>query len=300
MKNICFLVRTIFILTIFTLLIGCFKSTEKLINNDYNFYPYKVDDLWGYYDKEKDKHILPKFESADFFQNDYAIIKLDGKYGFLNKSGEIQIKNKFDEASNFNRLNVAKVKKNDKEYWINRKGKKVKYERKNSSNCGTHYRPLKIPILEDYVLENKDGKKAIYFPKYDTSTDFEFDSIISCSYDISIVSKDSKYGFHRIDMPNTYKGKLLCGYKTRYIYDEIKLESIEYDKVKRPYQFARTRQGDKWGIISIVTLREVFLPRYSDIDLSMSKYIHPTLFLVEFKKNNFGYVNFKGEELFPN
>ncbi|MBC6452837.1 MAG: WG repeat-containing protein, partial [Hormoscilla sp. SP5CHS1] len=45
--------------------------------------------------------IAPKFDEANSFSEGLADVKIDGKWGYINKTGQIVIAPKFDEANSF-------------------------------------------------------------------------------------------------------------------------------------------------------------------------------------------------------
>src|SRR6218665_1301018 len=63
--------------------------------------PVKIDGKYGYIDKNGKIAISPQFESAGDFHQGLARIRLDNKWGFINKNGEIAIEPQFDYAWDF-------------------------------------------------------------------------------------------------------------------------------------------------------------------------------------------------------
>ena len=66
-----------------------------------------------------------KYDDAYFFSEGLARVKLNGKWGFINKIGEEVIPLKYDEVENFSE-GFAKVKLNGKVFYINKRGECVK------------------------------------------------------------------------------------------------------------------------------------------------------------------------------
>ena len=54
-------------------------------------YPVKINGKWGYIDKDGKIAIKPKFDLALGFQEGRARIKLYGKWGYIDKDGKIII-----------------------------------------------------------------------------------------------------------------------------------------------------------------------------------------------------------------
>lgn len=79
-------------------------------------------DKCGFINQQNNIIIPPIFDLAEDFLDGYSKIKLDGKYGFIDKSGKMVIKNEYSDARSFSN-GVALVKKDDGLYgFINKKG----------------------------------------------------------------------------------------------------------------------------------------------------------------------------------
>lgn len=65
--------------------------------------------------------IAVQFEEADSFVDGLALIKLEGKYGYIDKSGKLVIKPQFGEAYSFSE-GLALVKIQGSNGYINRNG----------------------------------------------------------------------------------------------------------------------------------------------------------------------------------
>ena len=64
------------------------------MNNEKKLYPVKFKKRYGYIDKEGNVVIEYKFNYAEEFEGDLAIVGIDEKYGFINKDGEFVIEPK--------------------------------------------------------------------------------------------------------------------------------------------------------------------------------------------------------------
>src|SRR6218665_2530042 len=71
--------------------------------------PVKIDGKCGYIDKTGKMAIKPQFESAGNFQEGLASIELDDKWGYIDKSGNIAIKPQFEDAQWFHE-GLARIK----------------------------------------------------------------------------------------------------------------------------------------------------------------------------------------------
>ena len=65
-----------------------------------------------------------EFESAGLFENDFAVVKKDGKYGFIDHEGNMVIPNIYDGASDFSE-GLALVEIDGSCGFINTQGKIV-------------------------------------------------------------------------------------------------------------------------------------------------------------------------------
>ncbi|ELS30897.1 KWG Leptospira repeat protein [Pseudanabaena biceps PCC 7429] len=84
------------------------KTEEIPINFQY-FYPIESNGKWGYIDKFGEIKIKPIFEKAEEFKRNRAAIKLGG-WGFINPEGEMIIEPKFDEVRSFYNGDFTKVR----------------------------------------------------------------------------------------------------------------------------------------------------------------------------------------------
>lgn len=81
--------------------------------------------LCGYVDRDTEKEIIPKrFERAMLFSEGLAPVRLDGRFGFIDRSGNVVIKPAFDLAGRFHR-GQAEVIVQGKAGVIDRSGKFV-------------------------------------------------------------------------------------------------------------------------------------------------------------------------------
>ncbi len=61
----------------------------------------KIDEKWGFINKQGKVIISPIFDYADYFSNEYALVKFNKKFGYINKLGKFVINPKFDVADYF-------------------------------------------------------------------------------------------------------------------------------------------------------------------------------------------------------
>ena len=84
----------------------------------------KLNDKYGFIDKTGKEVIPIKYDNAEFFSEGLALVKLNNKYGFIDKAGKEVIPIKYDDAYSFSE-GLAKVKLNNKYGFIDKTGKEV-------------------------------------------------------------------------------------------------------------------------------------------------------------------------------
>ncbi len=77
----------------------------------------KIDGKWGYINKEGTVIIEPQFDRAFDFHEGMAPVNIDGKWGYINKEGTVIIKPQFDDAYYFQE-SLARVYKDGKYGYI--------------------------------------------------------------------------------------------------------------------------------------------------------------------------------------
>jgi len=65
------------------------------------------------------------YDGVSDFSNGLAIVKLNGKYGYIDTTGKVVIDIKYDKLGYFNRNGLAKVELNKELFYINKKGERV-------------------------------------------------------------------------------------------------------------------------------------------------------------------------------
>ena len=74
----------------------------------------KVNDKWGFIDK-KGKEVIPlQYDRVDFFNGGLAKVTLNGKTGFINKAGKEVIPLQYDDAYYIFEEGLARVEMNGK------------------------------------------------------------------------------------------------------------------------------------------------------------------------------------------
>ena len=168
-----------------------------------------------------------EFDYAGNFNEGFAVVLKDGKWGYINTKGEQIVECKFDEVRDFNE-GFASVKKDGKWGYINTKGEQIiecKFDDFRDFN-------------EGFAAVKKDGKCGYINTKGEQIVECKFDGTYDFSEGFAPVKKDGKCGYI-----NTK------GYPV--IFDKSKNEIEVVDKVidRSNNTFYLSRLGDKFGLL---------------------------------------------------
>ena len=103
------------------------KQESNSIDYKTNLYPIEVEGKTGYIDRTGDIVIEPQFDSADPFYYGLAIFRMKGEdgmyhnWGYINTKGEVVIEHKLTSASRFTRDGLARASIEGKSGYINKK-----------------------------------------------------------------------------------------------------------------------------------------------------------------------------------
>jgi hypothetical protein len=225
-------------------------------------YPFSKDDKKGY--KYDGKVIIPaKYDDAEYFKKSFAAVRLNGKWGFINKYGEEVVPPKYDSVYSFQN-GFAKVKLNRQWGFINEQGQEIipiKYE----SAYGFQEDGLaRVEINNKMGFINKKGEVVIPL-KYDIANDF--------SDERARVEINNKWGFIN------RQGNIIIPprYERAYSFEN----GISFVKLQ-----------NKWGVIDI-NGQFIIQPTYDKLSSTKGRYI-------KVKQNGkYGFINDKGQELIP-
>ncbi len=81
---------------------GKTKFQAVHIFNDTTYAAVMIDGKWGFVNSSGEVVISPQFEDARSFANGLAAVQKDGKWGFINLDGNMVIEPQFDNAKDFN------------------------------------------------------------------------------------------------------------------------------------------------------------------------------------------------------
>ena len=91
---------TTIILTALTLILALPES-PKAIDYSGTLFPFQQNEKWGYISQAGEIVVPAKFDSAGFFSEGMAHVRIGQRSGFINSSGTLSVKPRFDDAYKF-------------------------------------------------------------------------------------------------------------------------------------------------------------------------------------------------------
>lgn len=284
------------LLMIVSVLIGCSTTkpaSDRSLDRTY-IYPISKNGKWGYSAENGKIEIDYAFEEADFFvNNDWAVVKLNNKYGFINRQGEFIQKPKYDTviAKRFDR---ALVRKNRKSFTVTKYGKRTKEQIGSLALCGEPRLcsdPLEYFDYKDkqYILKQEHlAKQQRFDPLANfTAKDFSFEDVLTFTDKSFIVQKDDLYAifvhFNGVGLKATWFDELIPSFGSRL---------TPPNGGKYSAQYAMVNKDNRWGLISSMG-RIIIEPEF----ISM-QYVNGFFYLVEFEPDHWGYISTNGKRYF--
>jgi serine/threonine protein kinase len=128
--------------------------------------------------------IPPQFDNAENFHEGLAIVVINKKYGYIDKTGKMRIPPQFDDCGNFSE-GLARVEINEQYGYIDKTGKMRILPQ--FDDCGNFSEGLaRVKINEQYGYIDKTGKMRIP-PQFDDCGNF--------SEGLAPVKTNGKYGY---------------------------------------------------------------------------------------------------------
>lgn len=114
-------------------------------NNNYTFvasYDANYKPSWGLMDKKGKMLTDLRFQDAEEFSQNVALVKLDDKYGYVDTTGNFIFPKNFDKALSYNELDMALIIDRDNENYgfINKQGEVI----------------LELPLADEYIDLNNN------------------------------------------------------------------------------------------------------------------------------------------------
>ncbi len=186
------------------------KNGTQVVPGVY-LYAHKFNEGLALVSKEKNQYafidrtgnaIINNLTAASDFHEGLAAVKINNKWGYINKKGEIEIACKYKNASNFNNSVALVQNKNGRGFYINKQGKKINYQNYNTNNSLTKIDNELTPIINNglWGYVNNQGETIIPFV-YNYAQKF--------SEGIAFVSDENgKYLIDKTGSPITFKSSL--------------------------------------------------------------------------------------------
>ena len=230
---------------------------------DHSVIPFKDNEKWGYKDKNSKIIIAPKYDKASQFQNNVAVVKLNGKNGLINKRDSIIISfGRYDDIYVFKEKR-ARIKKNNLFGIIDIKGYEVM--------------PCIYKSCDNYrfglcQLTDKNDKEGIFDLNGIIVIPFVYDDLIQMQLEGVIKAKmNGKYGYIN--------------------YNNETLIRFDYDYIDQPSNgMIAIKKGNKYGFIN--TLGEEIVPCIYDKVYPFTEYGKASVI----KNGKSGYVLKDGTE----
>lgn len=277
--------------------VNCFTQPIAIpYRAEATLFPVGVDGKWGYADEHGDIQIELRFSDARLFHYGLAAARQDGGYGYINELGEWQIEPRYDSAGHFY-YSCAEVVEQDEKFYINRYGKKMDYADCELSRliwgCNVHF----PPVSPGQYSVRRGDKYALTYKQTRDTTAFLYDGVRPFNRDYILVEKDGRVGFHYIYVPRDHIGELYFANALHFPYEEIVVRyRIQAGGVPDgDIRYAAVKKNGRWGLLKTGTiLKEVVEPQY----LSMERNLEENFILVEYEEGKFGYIDQEGREYF--
>jgi hypothetical protein len=162
----------------------------------------RKDGKWGFINKTGEFVIEPQFDGVRNFSNGMAAIKQKGKWGYINSAGEIAIEPIYYDAYNFkNEIARAERFAKDEDFFINKNGKltPVTPNEKRKYNA-----KVKTPTNRSVFQSAKNGKYGFVDKNNNWVIVPQFIGVKEFSDSVACVNLNGKWGFITLLTPFQY------------------------------------------------------------------------------------------------
>lgn len=236
------------------------------------YFPYdlfQADGKWGFRDSETGETVIPaKYESIGLESEGLAPVKLNGKWGFIDKGDRMVIEPQYDYALSFSE-GLAQVRNDGKCGFIDRKGNLV------------------IPLAYDEVGDFHDGLASVSIKGKQGFIDRNNQTVIPARYDWDMWNSSQSY-FSEGIAPVKINGK--WGYIDKN--DSIVIKPVFNIAFSFSEGLALVKSGYSYGFMN--RSGEMVVPAEYDVACSFSEG------LAAVKKNGkWGYIDRTGRIVIP-
>jgi hypothetical protein len=156
---------------------------DYILPGNEQLYGMKRGGKFGFINKTGELVIKNRFDSISKFSEGLAAVSMNGLWGFINISDQIAIENHFDEVSDFHN-GLAIVKKNGKSNLINQQGTLI---------LATEYSRLSLSP-DNYFVSEENNLFGLIDPNGKEIVEPKFDDLRRESYNKVLVRIGNKYG----------------------------------------------------------------------------------------------------------
>ena len=174
-----------------TLPILAIAEENNLIQNHFEVYDFseglaviKQNGKFGYIDKTGKIAIHPQFDNANNFSEGLAVIKQNSKFGYIDKRGNFVILPQFDYADNFSE-GLAKISSNSKYGYVNQNGNVVILPQFEEA----------YDFSEGLAIVKQNGSTGYIDQKGKIVIKPQFDDAYDFSEGLAVIKQNNKYGY---------------------------------------------------------------------------------------------------------
>lgn len=249
---------------------------------------------FGFIDTLFKQTILPQFNMATAFYNDFSLVKKGSSYGIINIRGEEVLPIKYSKIhyyglSKYFVNGIAVASKGDKWGFINNKGveltKFIYDSPEPTDNLEEDINILPYEFVEGICRVSVNGKIGFINSRGQEITPYQFKEATDFKNGLAAVKVKDRWGFIN------RKGELVTSYKYSNIY------MTEHSAKGKTNHFNLVESKNYWGILG--SKGKELLPCKYDDPISWDKTFRNGLMWVLFRGKD-GYVSSKGIEYFEN
>jgi hypothetical protein len=231
----------------------------------------KINEKWGFIDKSGKVILEPKFEAVGSFKNNFIAVKLNGKWGFLDRFGKIAISPQFDDVTAFSE-GLAGVKQINRWGYIDQSGNwAIKPQYEDAWSFSENLARVKYNGLFGYI--DKTGNWVLT-AQWKDADDFS-EGLASARFsetNYGFIDKSGQWvikpSFTRVGHFSNGLSMVVSGFNTGYI-DKTGNWVIKSQNYSKVFDFnedlARVKSNSKFGFINS-TGKWVIPALYDDAD----------------------------------
>ncbi len=167
---------------------GQFRTFDLLITGEFSengLIPIKSpDSLFGFADAKENIIVKPQFQSVRSFNNGFAVIKQNDKFGYIDETGKIVVPAQYVTALDFGRCGLAPVEKQDGS-WV--------YIHPNGDTINNQHYDRAEPFADD-------GLAVVLRPHFSDGTTIDGFVFINAQGKV-VIAKHGTEGFDREPLP---------------------------------------------------------------------------------------------------